>query len=69
MDEHPLKKWADERKQPDELEALKARVSMLEMRVHAGREQSVAGLAWGIAGLCLLAAFAILWYGAKLIGG
>jgi predicted phage tail protein len=35
----------------------------------AGREQTIAGLAWGIIGLCAIAAFAIVWYGLTLIGG
>ena len=52
-----------------------ARTAMLEGRVHAlqvdaqGRAQTIAGLAWGLAALCVVAGLAVIWYGAKLIGG
>lgn len=47
---------------------LAARTTMIEVHMRA-REQTIAGLAWGVAGLCFLAVFALLWYGAHLIGG
>ena len=45
-----------------------ARTTMMERSMH-GRDQAIAGLAWGIAALCIAAGLAVIWYGAKLIGG